>query len=143
MSFDLKITNGDLVIQNGDLSTIKGTDKLIQDILKIALTTAGANVLQPWYGSLVSKTLIGSALRTDIISSYAKSQLQTAIETLKKLQNIQVSSGQKMTPDEQIAFIKDISIQRDSSDPRNFRVSIQVLNRVFGKVAAYFSVTNT
>jgi hypothetical protein len=143
MSFDLKITNGDLVIQKSDLATVVNADKLIQDLLKMALTTAGANILHPWYGSLVSRTLIGSHLQSDIIFSIAKTQLQNSVESLKNLQNIQISNGQKVTPDEQIAFINDISIIRNSADPRIFQVIIKVLNRSFGRVSAAFTVNNT
>ena len=143
MSFDLKVVNGDLVLSNGDVGTITGNNKLVQDLLKIALTTAGANVLQPWYGSLISRTLIGSYLDSNIIISVAKNQLQYAVENLKNLQNIQVSSGQKVTPDEQIAFINDISITRNTVDPRIFSVVIRVLSRSFGRVAASFVVNNT
>jgi phage baseplate assembly protein W len=140
LSFDLQITKGDLVLKNSDLSTIKGQNKLIQDILKIALTEAGSNVLQPWYGSMLSKTLIGSPLQSDIIISVAKTQLQNALETLKNLQNIQVASGQKMDPSEQLAFIKNIDIQRNQVDPRMFSVKISVLNRSFGTVSVSLNV---
>jgi hypothetical protein len=143
MSYDLLVSNGDLVIKNADIATVKGKDKLIQDLLKIALTTAGSNVLQPWYGSLISRTLIGSYLDSDIIFSVAKTQLQNAIQNLKNLQNIQVASGQRMTPDEQISFVSDISIIRNTVDPRLFSVIIKVLDRSFGRVAASFNVSNT
>jgi phage baseplate assembly protein W len=140
LSFDLKIVNGDLVLKNGDLASIKGKDKLIQDILKIALTPAGGNVLQPWYGSLLQRTLVGSPLQTDIITSVAKTQLQNALETLKNLQNLQVSAGQKVDPSEQLAFIKDINIERNRVDPRQFRIQIVVLNRAFGTVSVSLNV---
>jgi hypothetical protein len=143
MSFDLQVKNGDLVLNNGDLAQVSGSDKLIQDILKIALTAAGGNILQPWYGSLISRSLIGSYLQTDIIISMAQGQLQNAVQTLQNLQNLQVSSGQSVTPDEQISFIKNISITRSTVDFRTFNVSIQVLNRAFGKVNAVFTASNT
>jgi hypothetical protein len=143
MSFDLQVTNGDLVLVNGDLGTVTGSNKLVQDLLKIALTTAGANVLQPWYGSLISRTLIGSFLNSDITVSVAQNQLQNAIENLQNLQNIQVSSGQKMDPAEQIAFISNISIVRNTVDPRLYSVTINVISRAFGKVTASFTVNNT
>lgn len=143
MSFDLQVINGDLVINSGALVTVTGEAKLIQDLLKIALTTAGANTLQPWYGSLISQTLIGSYLSSDIVSSVAQSQLQNAIQNLQNLQNLQVQSGQTVTPDEQIAFINDISIVRNTIDLRLFSVVIKVLNRSFNRVAANFTVNNT
>lgn len=141
MSFDLRIKAGDLVIEKSDLGMVRGTEKLTQDLLKIAITPVGGNPLQPWYGSFISKTLIGNVLPTDIIFSMAKSQLQKSIENLKDLQNLQVSSGQKVTPDEQISYIRDINIIRNSIDPRVLQVFINVLSRTFGKVSATFNVS--
>jgi hypothetical protein len=142
MSFDLKIVNGDIVFENANLAVIRGKDKLVQDILKMALTSVGANPLQPWYGSFLSKTLIGSVLQTDIVLTYAKSQLQNSLETLKKIQNLQVAAGVKMSPEEQISFVKDISITRNSVDLRLYSVVISVINRAFGKVNVDFGVSN-
>ena len=141
MSFDLQILNGDLVLNNGDLSVIRNNDKLVQDLLKIALTTLGSNTLQPWYGSMISRTLIGSVLSTDITVTSAQSQLQTAVETLKNLQSIQISQGQKVSPGEQIAAITKISVTRNTIDPRLFTVIIRVLDRAFGGVAATFNAS--
>jgi len=138
MSFDLKILNGDLVISNSDFATVQGNDKLVQDLLKIALTEAGANVLNPWYGTLMSKSLIGSVLNSDILLSVAQTQLENAVQNLKKLQNLQVQSGQSVSPDEQIAFIKNISITQSPYDPRWYITTINVLSRAFGKVSATF-----
>lgn len=141
MSFDLQVLNGDLVISNSDFAVIKGNDKLVQDLLKIALTPAGGNVLNPWYGTLISQSLIGSVLQSNILLSVAKTQLQNAIENLKKLQNLQVASGQSVTPDEQIVFIQDISITQSPFDPRLYQTTIRVLSRAFGKVSATFTVS--
>ena len=46
MSFDLKITNGDLVINNGLLTIVVDSEKLIQDILKICLILIGMAYLR-------------------------------------------------------------------------------------------------
>lgn len=143
MSFDLKVVNGDLVLKNSDFSVVRDNDKLAQDLIKIALTEVGSNVLQPWYGSLLSRTLIGSVLNADIVISSATSQLQNAIENLKKLQNLQVSSGQKVSPSEQIAAVSAINIERNNVDPRLFSVLIRVLDRSFSRVNASFNVSNT
>lgn len=142
MSFDLQISNGDFVLNKGDLATITGTTKLQQDILKIAQTTTGANPLQPWYGSMINRTLIGSNL-SNIIFTVAQTQLQNAMETLKKLQNLQVSKGQSVSPSEQIASIGNISIIRNTIDPRIVNVSISVLSRAFDKITATFTPSNT
>lgn len=141
MSFDLRLTNGDLSIKNGDVETITGSDKLVQDILKIAITQAGTNPYAPWYGSLISRTLIGAHLDDQIIISAAESQLQLALNTLQTLQIKQVELRQPMVAAEQIAAILDISVERNSLDPRLFDVRIKVLTKSFKKVDASFTVT--
>jgi phage baseplate assembly protein W len=143
MSFDLAVMNGDLVIKSGDLAQITGEDKLVQDLLKIALTTAGSNPLQPWYGSLLSQSLIGSYINSSVVISVAQSQLQNAIQNLQTLQQLQVQSGQSVSPAEQIASIKNVSIVKNTIDPRLYQVVIQVINRQFGTVSATFGVNNT
>jgi len=140
MSFDLSVVNGDLAIKNGDLATVTGQDKLVQDIEKICLTTVGCNIFQPWYGSYVSKTLIGQCLDAGITETVAKTQLQNSLENLKKLQQFQLNSGlQEVVPAEHIAAIQQVNIQRDSKDPRIFRVVIKVLNRMFRSTVANFT----
>lgn len=144
MSFDLQVLGGDLVISStGDVATVTGSTKLEQDLLKIAITPVGGNPLQPWYGSLISKTLIGSFLKSTIIFTQAQAQLTNAIENLQALQNMQVQSGQTVTPDEQIASISNIAINRSTVDLRLISVNIQVLSKAFGSVSTTFTVSNT
>lgn len=140
MSFDLKIRNGDLVLDRGDLKIVVDSEKLIQDLLKIALTTAGSNPLQPWYGSFISRSLIGSTLSNSIVIQVAQSQLQNSIENLRTLQQLQVKSFQRVTPDEQINSILDISIIRSTLDPRLFDVVIKVLSKGFKPITTAFTV---
>ena len=60
MSFDLKIKNGDIVIDpNGSLSTVFGNSKIRQDIIKILLTRNGENRFHPRYGSDLGALKIG------------------------------------------------------------------------------------
>lgn len=141
MSFDLRLKNGDLSIKNGDLETVTGSEKLVQDILKIAITQAGSNQFSPWYGSLISKTLIGAHLDDRIIINAAESQLQLALTTLQSLQIQQVELRQPMVATEQLAAILDISVQRSGLDPRLFEVNIKVLTKAFKKVNTSFTVT--
>lgn len=140
MSFDLKLKSGDLVIKNGAIVTVQDSEKLIQDLLKVSLTTAGSNPLFPWYGTYVSRTLIGSSLDTSITVQVAQSQLQTAIQNLKSLQESQVKSGQIVSADEQINSIMDILINRNSNDPRLFDVKIKVISKGFKPITTAFTV---
>ena len=141
MSFDLKIKNGNLVINNGALKTIVDSEKLIQDILKICLTTAGANPYQPWYGSFLSRTIIGNPNHTSVLVQVSKSQLNTALDNLKNLQNAQTQSFQRVSADEQINFISDISIVRNQIDPRLFDVVIKATTKGLKPITTAFKVS--
>jgi phage baseplate assembly protein W len=139
LSYDLKIVSGDLRIKDGALETLTGISKLKQDITKIVTTELGADPFNSWYGSMVSQSLIGNTLPDDITSTIAQSQLQTAIDTIKQLQGLQVASGQKTTPDELIAWVKGISIQRNEQDLRVIQIMIEVLTKAFGTVGVSFN----
>lgn len=141
MSFDLKISQGDLVIKNAQLQTVIDSEKLIQDILKICLTSAGSNPLHPWYGSFISRTIIGNPLSNSIIIQIAQSQLNTALDNLKSLQAIQLKSFQRVSADEQISAILDISIIRNQIDPRLFDVRVSALTKGMKPVTPVFRIS--
>lgn len=140
MSFDLKIISGDLVINQGLLVTVVDSEKLIQDILKICLTAAGTNPLHPWYGSFISRTLIGNANQTSMLVQIAKSQLTTALTNLQQLQTLQLQSFQRMSADEQITAILDISILQSQVNPTLFNVRVQVLSKGLKPITTNFAV---
>jgi hypothetical protein len=140
MSFDFKISGGDLVIKNGQPQTVQDSEKLIQSILKICLTEAGSNPIHPWYGSFLSRTIIGNPQHSGILVQVAKSQLNTALENLKNLQDAQVRSFQRVSADEQISAIMEISVVRSQFDPRLFDVRIGVLSKGFKPISTAFSV---
>jgi len=141
MSFDLKIVNRDLVLINGQIKTIVDSEKLIQDILKICLTAAGSNPLHPWYGSLVSRTIIGNPLYSSILVQIAKNQLSTALDNLKSLQEIQVKSLQRVSADEQISTILDISVIRNQITPTLFNVTVKALSKGFKPITTAFGIS--
>jgi len=131
MSFDLRISEGDLSLSaENDLATVENGDKLIQDILKIIQTPIGGNAFFPWYGSPVANTLIGTSLDTGFISSVASSQLRASLDNLKTLQNAQLREfGQNVTPQEQIAAIEGVSVERNAIDPRYFSVYVSIISK--------------
>jgi hypothetical protein len=141
MSFDLKIKSGDLVLNNGILQTVVDSEKLIQDILKMCLTTAGTNPLHPWYGSFISRTLIGNPQHTSVLVQIGKSQLNTSLQNLRNLQDQQVKSFQRVSADEQIGAILDISIIRSEIDPRLFDVRVKALTKGIKPITTAFRVS--
>lgn len=141
MSYDLKIMNGNFVIKNGLLQTVQDSEKLIQDILKICLTTAGSNPIHPWYGSFISRTIVGNPLHSSVLVQIAKSQLNTALENLKSLQELQVKSLQNVSADEQISAILDISVLRSNIDLRLFNIQIKALTKGLKPISTAFTVS--
>ncbi len=129
MSFDLRILNGDLVIgTNGDLDIVQDTDKLIQDILKMLLTPLGTNLFFPWYGSLLSASVIGSPMDQEFIFNTAKSQIDDSLKIIMNLQK-QQGSYQKVTASELLAAVKDIYVERNAVDPTYYLVTVSVLTK--------------
>jgi len=141
MSYDIKIKNGDLFIQNGDLKKVTDSEKLIQDILKICLTSAGTNPLNPWYGSFLSKSIVGSAMDVSMIADIAKIQINSCLDNLKTLQNLQIKNFQSVSPDEQLASIVDILILRNEKDPRLFEIQIKGLTKGLKPITTGFRVS--
>ena len=141
MSFDLKISNRDLVIQDGALKPVQDSEKLIQDILKMCLTTAGSNPMFPWYGCFLSRSIIGSPQNTSVLIQISKTQLSTALDNLKALQELQVKSFQRVSADEQISAILDISVNRSQIDPRFIDVKIKALTKGIQPITTAFKVS--
>lgn len=142
MSFDLKIANGNLVLNNGQLKTVVDSEKLIQDILKIALTDPGTNPIHVWYGSYVSKSLIGNPNYIGVLEQIGKSQLTNALENLQQIQQLQVQSLQRVSADEQINAIKDINISQDRVDPRLYNILIYIISKGLKPITTSFKVSS-
>lgn len=141
MSYDIKVISGDLVLQNGDFRLVYDSEKLIQSILKICLTPAGSNPLQPWYGSFINRSLIGSSLSSSITVQIAQSQLQNALQNLMTLQQQQVKSFQTVSPDEQLNSISGISITRSASNLTQYNVVVSVMNKGYKPITTSFTVS--
>ena len=140
MSFDLKIINGDLAIQNGDLQQVVNSEKLIQDILKICLTDVGSNPIHPSYGSYLSRSIVGNPAKTGMIVQIATSQLNTCLTNLQHLQQLQLKSFQQVSADEQLAAILGISILRSAYDPRLFNVKIRCMTKGLNPITTAFTI---
>ncbi len=142
MSFDLRLEGQDLKLgSNRDLAIVEGTEKLTQEILKIVSTDLGSNPFFPWYGCPLSQSLVGTAYTSNFISTIASTQLRTSLETLQKMQKVQLSDGQVVTPQEQIAAVQDVAVSRNAVDPRFFLITVTVLNKAFRTVQSTLQVS--
>jgi len=129
MSFDLKIKNGDIVIDpSGSLSTVFGNSKIRQDIIKILLTRNGENRFHPRYGSDLGALKIGEASDEKMMELDLQRSVEDAIKYLMSLQSYQ-SKKQVLSSGEIISAIRGISSDRDSEDPRLYNIYISVLTQ--------------
>lgn len=141
MSFDLKLVNGDITIgENGDFAIVRDSEKLVQDLLKMLLTPLGSNVFYSWYGSPLSRSIIGTALDVQFITSIAQNQIRSAVETLQALQKEQMGT-QKVSAAELIAAIREVSLLQNQIDPTFFTVSAAVVTKALTIVPVVFDVT--
>lgn len=141
MSFDLKITNRDLEIgDDGDLKKVTDSDKLVQDILKMALTQIGSNPFFPWYGSPLGNSSIGEVLDYEMVAAINQDQLGQSLRMIQTLQTEQIRLGQQMSAAEQLAAIKNIEIRRNVSDPRVYLVTIVAMSKALTPIATSFDV---
>lgn len=129
MSFDLKIKNGDIVLDSsGLLTSVSGNQKIRQDIVKILLTNFGDNKFHARYGSDVGALKIGEVADQKLIEMDIKRSVEEAIRYLISLQRNQAKS-QVLSLSEVILDISSISTERDSADPRLYNVFISILTQ--------------
>ncbi len=133
MSFDLKIENGAIIIDtSGDFTKVEKSEKLVQDIFKIINTPLGASKFNPWYGSPVGN-IIGNVLDQNFAATMASNQLQNALQTLKTMQEIQ-SRTQFLSPEEQLAAVRQATIKQNMLDPRVMQIVVSVVNKAFQQI---------
>lgn len=140
--FELKLNKGDLSIKNGKLEVLVGSDKLIQELLKICLTDVGGNPLNPWYGSYISKSLVGNVLDDTITESVCSNQIKNTINTFMELQNRQLQDPfLKISADELLSGIRGVSVQRNQRDWRLFTVLVSVVTKSFNLKTLNFNIS--
>ena len=140
MSYDFKIENKDWKIdRTGSIQKVENTEKLIQDCLKILVTIIGSIPFHPTYGSYLGKNLIGNVFDTEFVSSAAQNAIKNSLESLQKYQRSQ-SLYQRVTPEEQLATIRQVIVERNSVDPRYFSVTVEISNGAFKKETLNFGV---
>jgi phage baseplate assembly protein W len=138
MSFDLKIVGNDLAMnRDGSVQTVRDNEKLKQDILKAILTARGSNKFHQWYGSTVSERTIGRLLEDGQLEAEASSAIQETLSTIMALQTAQARI-QYVSPGETLAAVTDIRVTRDSTDPRQWSITVEALTRQLTPVEETF-----
>lgn len=130
MSFSFKLQNGTFFIAaNGRLATVENTEKLEQDCLKIIITSCGSNPFCPPYGSLLNSAVIGGILDPQFTADAASNQIKNSLENLQKFQKDQITSNQILSAAEQLAGVKNIKVERNTTDPRFYSIVVDIFSR--------------
>lgn len=140
MSFDIEIVNGDIEMKSdGQIRTVSDTPKLRQDVLKIILTTLGSNKFHPWYGCVISDSVIGRGFPNNLLISSITTSIKESLDRLKTLQMSQ-ASGQRVSLSEMIAEVGDIEVERNGVDPRQINIRVSVWTKRLSKIEELFTL---
>jgi O-acetylhomoserine/O-acetylserine sulfhydrylase-like pyridoxal-dependent enzyme len=129
MSYSLAISNGDLVVQNGDLAKVSGAQKLYQDLMCWVLTQMGSNIYEPQLGSLINGgTQNGIHIPSPIgevqtnwnsVEVFITSEIQRLVSLYQTLQAQIIQQSQAvynktiLTPDQTIRGINNIQLSQN------------------------------
>lgn len=142
MSYDLKLSNGDLVVNStGEFERVFNEEKLTQDIVKILLTPQGISELYPWYGSPLSDRVVGKLLDTKLLDYEMTNAILYALNILKDLQQAQEIDGQYLSPTEVINQIRNVQVVQNSFDSRAYSIVVAVATRRGNIVEETFTIT--
>ena len=141
MSFDLALINSDLSLNtDGTVQTVEKVNKLKQDIIKIIVTPITSVKYHLWYCSSVSDSSIGDVMPQNMLFQNLSTAVQESLGKLRRLQRAQATS-QRVTRSEMLESVRDISIQRDSEDPRQVNVIVVAISRDYNAVEEVFTIS--
>jgi phage baseplate assembly protein W len=129
MSFDIKVLNGDIEFDgSGNLRTMRNSDKLAQDVIKVLNTPIGTSSLNLGYGSSLTANDIGTAVDVDRVIQQTQASIAQALEQIISLQALQ-QAVQPLTDAETIVDFETPIVEQDSQDPRQFNIAVNALSR--------------
>lgn len=126
MAFDVKLVNGDVSFDaSGRLELIRESDKVIQEVLKVVGTSISSDLFNADYGLSVTTSSIGRPLSDASVFGIVQIELRKQLDQLMKEQRY-LATVQTLAPSERIKQIDNITVERDSSEPRQLNISIDL-----------------
>jgi hypothetical protein len=127
MSFDLALSKGDLTVgSDGDLTKVRNTSKLVQDVLKVVHTPIGGNPFFPNLGTALTSENIGQNVSQNFAETKVAASVSQAIQLIQNIQRRQ-QLVQIVTPEEKVVKIANLEVGQNSQDPRQYDIKISVL----------------
>lgn len=110
----------------GRIFTVEGSAKLVQELQKIALTVKGSNPFYPSQGTTFS-TIGNVSLDSPFLKSRLSAEAIDVVSQLLALQYAESGVGRVFPDSELIHSIGTLSVQQDTTEPRRWRVFLEVL----------------
>lgn len=110
----------------GRIRTVEGSEKLLQELKKVALTTKGTNPFHPSYGS-VFKSLSNVSVDPAYLKSRLTAEALDVVSQVLVLQTEESGVGRLFPDSELIHSVTTVTAQRDTADPRIWRVFLELL----------------
>jgi len=119
--FDIKFSPG------GDIFLVNETEKLLQELVKITLTSKGTNPFHGEYGSYVSDS-VGKLQVKEFREGRLKQSIMDAVLRLRYLQREGVERGYKFSLKELIDKVKSIEIYEIAGNPTYLGFKVKVVS---------------
>jgi phage baseplate assembly protein W len=140
MSFDLRIIEGDIVInRRGDVDNVVNSDKLAQDVLKVLNTTLGSDPFNPNYGSLLTAASIGQMSNIDIVTVQIQNIIEQSLQSLIQMQTLQ-KTYQYVSDAETIVDFDSPIVEQSATDPRQYNITVSAVSRDMTPITMSFMV---
>jgi nitrogen regulatory protein PII-like uncharacterized protein len=126
MSFDLSLSKGTIVIgSDGDLAKVRGTTKVVQDVLKVVHTPVGGNPFYPQIGTTITEDNIGQNISQEFAETKVAASISTSIKIIQDIQRRQ-ELVQTVTPEEKVVGIAELVVGQNENDPRQYDIKLSV-----------------
>ena len=119
--FDIKFSPG------GDIFLVNEVEKLLQELVKITLTSKGTNPFHGEYGSYVSDS-IGKLQVKEFREGRLKQSIMDAVLRLRYLQREGIERGYKFSLKELIDKVENIEIYEIAGNPTQLGFKVKVTN---------------
>ncbi len=123
MSFDLKLTDGDITFNEfGQLEIVEDAEKLAQQASKIVYEAQGDNLEDFQYGTIL-RSLVGQSGDGEVLKTMAFKSIDDALARLQSYQTQQELNGQHLSPKEKLVQYANFNITTSTTDPRNMYIT--------------------
>ena len=111
----------------GKYNTVRGIDKLLQDLKKMIKTVLGSDTIASWYGTNL-ETMIGTKQIAEFVETKITGEIVNTLETFKTVQ-IKQAEYQEVTDQEFLEYIESVIVTQNETEPLLYNIQVNVVNK--------------